>query len=208
MIFDNDGLLLDTEVAWTRAEVTLFTRRRQTFTIDHKRSLLGSSRVVAAAKLETMLGAAGAGDALMDELHELVWDEVARGAPPRPGAVELLRLLQAKGTPVALASNSPRAFIERALGFAGLDGAFGALVGADEVAEAKPAPDVYLEAARRLGVAPARCAALEDSRTGVAAAAAAGMFVVGVPSLDGVELPADVVASSLADAVVHRALGL
>lgn len=209
VIFDNDGLLLDTEGAWTRAEVTLFERRGREFTIEHKRSLLGSSRAIASAKLEAMLELPpGAGPALMGELAELVWDEVGDGAPPMPGAVALLEALRAQGVPIALASNSGRAFVDRVLGIAGLAGAFDTTVAGDEVAAPKPAPDIYLDAARRLGAPPERCVALEDSPTGVAAATAAGMFVIGVPSVEGVDLPADLVVASLADPVVPRALGL
>ncbi len=209
VVFDNDGLLLDTEEAWTRAEVTLFARRGRTFTLEHKRSLLGSSRAIASSKLEAMLEQpAGAGPGLMDELAALVWDEVDRGAPPMPGAVALLEALHAQGTPVALASNSARSFVDRVLSIAGLAQSFATTVAGDEVPAPKPAPDIYLEAARRLGLAPARCVALEDSPTGVAAAAAAGLFVIGVPSVEGVELAADLVAPSLGDPAVWHTLGL
>lgn len=208
VIFDNDGLLLDTEEAWTRAEVTLFERHGRAFTIEHKRSLLGSSRTIAGAKLEAMLELPGTGPALMDELAALVWEEVAHGAPPMPGAVALLEALRGRGVPVALASNSARSFVDRVLAIAGLADAFDTTVAGDEVADPKPAPDIYLEAARRLNADPARCIALEDSPTGVAAATAAGMFVVGVPSVEGVALPADLVVGSLADPAVARALGL
>ena len=209
VVFDNDGLLLDTEEAWTRAEVTLFARRGRTFTLEHKRSLLGSSRAIASSKLEAMLEQpAGTGPVLMDELAALVWDEVERGAPPMPGAVALLDALRSQGTPVALASNSPRSFVDRVLSIAGLANSFATTIAGDEVPAPKPAPDIYLEAARRLGFAPARCVALEDSPTGVAAAAAAGLFVIGVPSVEGVELAADLVAPSLGDPAVWRTLGL
>jgi beta-phosphoglucomutase-like phosphatase (HAD superfamily) len=88
-------------------------------------------------------------------------------------------------------------------------GAFDAIVTADDVPAPKPAPDCYLAAARALGAPPADCVALEDSATGVAAARAAGMFVVGVPSFPGVVLAqADLVAASLEDAEVRRVLGL
>jgi beta-phosphoglucomutase-like phosphatase (HAD superfamily) len=88
VLFDNDGLTLDTEPAWTRAETTLFARHGSTFTIEHKRSLLGTAPPVAAAKLEAMLGVPG--DQLNAELHELVLVEVAAGVEPMPGAVDLL----------------------------------------------------------------------------------------------------------------------
>lgn len=129
------------------------------------------------------------------------------GAEPRPGAGELVAALRGR-TPIGVASNSPESFVRAALEAAGLSGAFAAVVTADQVAEAKPAPDTYLEACRRLRAAPSRSVALEDSPTGVAAARAAGLYVVGVPSLPGVVLDADLVASSLADQAVAAALGL
>jgi HAD superfamily hydrolase (TIGR01509 family) len=210
VVFDNDGLLLDTEEAWTRAEVTLFARRDREFTIEHKRSLIGSARAAAAAKLEAMLERDGEGETLMDELHELVMEEALAGVQPRPGALELLEQLIDMGMPVAVASNSQREFLERTLGVAGLlDGRFATIVSAQDIAQPKPAPDIYLEACRRLGAAPGACAALEDSPTGVAAAAAAGMYVVGVPYFAGGELPgSDLLVDSLADPAVAAALGL
>jgi HAD superfamily hydrolase (TIGR01509 family) len=210
VVFDNDGLLLDTEVAWTRAEEILFAGRGQTFTIEHKRSLIGSSRVTAAAKLEGMLGAPGEGESLMDELHELVMAEALAGVLPRPGAMDLLAGLTAAGIPMAVASNSQREFLQRTLTSAGLlDGTFQTTISAEDVAHPKPAPDIYLEACRALGVEPSAAAALEDSATGVTAAAAAGLFVIGVPYLPRTELPGtDLIAESLADRSVAQALGL
>ena len=210
VVFDNDGLLLDTEEAWTRAEQTLFARRGRVFTVEHKRSLIGSARVAAAIKLEAMLELDGEGEALMDELHELVMEEALAGVAPRPGALALLARLAGAGVPVAVASNSPREFVQRTLDGAGLlDGRFATVVSVEDVAHPKPAPDIYLEACRRLGAEPGACAALEDSATGVAAAAAAGMYVVGVPYFAGGELPgSDLLVDSLADPVLATALGL
>jgi HAD superfamily hydrolase (TIGR01509 family) len=210
VIFDNDGLLLDTEDAWTRAEETLFARRSRTFTIEHKRSLIGSSRATAAVKLEAMLDLPGDGESLMDELHELVMNEALAGVEPRPGALELLERLLAIGLPIGVASNSQREFVERTLAGAGLlDGRFQTVVTAEDVEHPKPAPDIYLEACRRLGFEPGMCAALEDSATGVTAAVAAGMYVIGVPYFTGTQLPGcDLLAPSLADPAVTRALGL
>jgi HAD superfamily hydrolase (TIGR01509 family) len=211
VIFDNDGLLLDTEQAWTRAEQTLFARRGREFTIEHKRSLIGLSRSIAAVKLEAMLEDSGQGETLMDELHELVMEEVLVGVPPRPGALELLSRLADAGMPLALASNAERVFAERTLSGAGLlsDGPFRTIVTATDVQKPKPAPDIYLEACRRLEVEPAASVALEDSPTGVASAAAAGLFVIGVPYLADTPLPdANLVVGSLADPAVGQALGL
>ena len=209
VIFDNDGLMLDTEQAWTRAETALFAAHGVAFTLEHKRDMLGSSRAIAAAKMERHLGLPGRGEALMDELHALVMDELKRGAPPMPGAVTLLGALRERGVPVALASNSVATFVERALAGAGLTDAFDAILTADRVARPKPAPDVYLAAAEALGAVPERCVAMEDSQTGVAAARAAGMAVVGVPSVSGVVLDAaDLVAPSLTDPRVWAMVGL
>ena len=206
VIFDNDGLTLDTEPAWTRAETALFAHYGETFTMEHKRDLLGTAPVDAAAKLERMLGRPG--DEMNAELYELVLEEVAAGVEPMPGAVALLAALRAAGVPVGLVSNSRRGFVERGLDAAGLDGAFAVIVTAEEVARPKPAPDAYVAAAVALGAAPSECAVLEDSPTGLAAGRAAGALTIGVPSLPGVTLEADVVAASLEDPAVWLALGL
>jgi HAD superfamily hydrolase (TIGR01509 family) len=211
VIFDNDGLLLDTEEAWTRAEQTLFAGLGREFTIEHKRTLIGSSRSMAAVKLEAILERPGEGEALMDELHELVMQEALQGVAPRPGALALLARLRGAGVPLAVASNSEREFLERTLAGAGLlhDGPFAAVVSANDIEHPKPAPDIYLEACARLGVEASRAAALEDSPIGVASAAAAGMFVIGVPYFPGTPIPgASLLADSLADLAVGRALGL
>ena len=210
MVFDNDGLLLDTEEAWTRAEQVLFERHGSTFTVEHKRELIGSSPATSAAKLELMLDVPRRGAALMEELHELVMEETLAGVPPRPGALELLDAVRAAGLPVGVASNSAREFVERVLSVAGLlDGHFDVVVTADDVEHPKPAPDLYLTACAALGAEPGNAAALEDSATGVAAARAAGMYVIAVPyfpdlPIDGASLTVD----SLADPRVAKALGV
>jgi HAD superfamily hydrolase (TIGR01509 family) len=210
VVFDNDGLLLDTEHAWTRAETTLFARHGETFTTEHKRALIGTSRAESAAKLEGMLGLPDHGEQLMDELHELVMVELDGGVPPRPGALELLAAVRAAGLPVGLASNSSREFVERALSVAGLlNGHFDVIVSADDVAAPKPAPDLYLAACAALGAAPERTAALEDSPPGVASARAAGLFVIAVPYFPDTPIDgASMRAGSLADPAVAGVLGL
>jgi HAD superfamily hydrolase (TIGR01509 family) len=209
VVFDNDGLLLDTEDAWTRAETTLFERHGKTFTMAHKRDMIGSSHLVAAGKLELMLELPGLGPELMQELHELVMEEGRRDIAPRPGAPELIDALRAAGIPIAVASNSTRPFLDRVLRTGGLASRLDITVSADDVAHPKPAPDIYVEACRRLGADPAASVGLEDSPTGAAAARAAGMTVIGIPSLPGLPIPeAHVVAESLADPLVLRACGL
>ena len=205
-LFDNDGLTLDTETAWTRAEAALFARYGQTFTMDHKRELLETSPAVSAEKLERMLGQPG--PTLSDELYALAIEEVGKTAEPMPGAVALLAALAQAGVPVGLVSNARRQFVEPALRAAGLHDAFAVVVTVDDVARPKPAPDAYLAAAVALGAEPAACAVLEDSPTGLAAGRAAGALTIGIPSLPGVVLEADVIAASLEDPAVWRALGL
>jgi HAD superfamily hydrolase (TIGR01509 family) len=210
IVFDNDGLLLDTEHAWTRAETVLFERHGSTFTAEHKRELIGTSTAQSATKVERMLGLPGRGAALMDELHELVMEELLAGVPPRPGALELLAAVRAAGIPVGLASNSPRAFVDRALSTAQLaNGQFDVVLSAEDVDRPKPAPDLYLAACAALGAAPERAAALEDSPPGVASARAAGMFVIAVPCFPDTEIEgASLAAGSLADSSVAAALGV
>lgn len=209
VIFDNDGLLLDTEKVWTRGEEDLFRRRGLEFTLEHKLELVGTSAQVAGRILARQLGENGTEAGLIVELDELVADELERGVQPMPGAVELVAELKERGVRTGVVSNSPLPFITRALELGGLDG-FEAVVSGHDVPAPKPAPDAYLAACDQLGIAPAReVVAFEDSPTGVAAARAAGLTVIGVPSLDGVELgEAHEVFASLAAPAVRTRLGL
>jgi HAD superfamily hydrolase (TIGR01509 family) len=210
VVFDNDGLLLDTESVWTRAEQDLFKRRGAAFTPVHKRELVGTSAAVAGEILERRLNEPGRAEALIEELNELVIVELERGVEAMVGARDLLEALGQRGTPLGLVSNSPLAFVQRSLEIVGFSAHFDVVLSAHEVAAPKPAPDPYLEACRRLGVeAGPSVVALEDSPTGVAAARAAGLTVIGVPSVVGVELlEAHEIAESLLDAVVTRRLAL
>lgn len=206
VVFDCDGLLLDTEECWTRAESALFARYGREFGPEHKRALLGTSPETGGRIMERMLDQPGRGLELAAELYELILAEVRQGAAPLRGAREIVSALD--GRPKAVASNSPRELLLTALERGGLVDRFDAIVGADEVAEPKPAPDLYLRACELLGAAPADAVALEDSPTGVAAARAAGLFVIGVPSLPEVELDADLVVESLLDDAVWSKLVL
>jgi HAD superfamily hydrolase (TIGR01509 family) len=209
VIFDNDGTFLATEAVWSRAEETLFARRNVAFLPEHKRRLLGSSFDLAAQYLEEFLDRPGGGAALMAELIELVYAELDGEVPPMPGAVELVTALKADGIPVAMATNAARGFAEKALLRSGNAGIFPVLKTVEDVGAAKPAPDLYLAAAEDLGVEPAACWAVEDSPTGVAAARAAGMTVIGVATHPGIVLhDADHVHPSLADPAVWALLGL
>jgi HAD superfamily hydrolase (TIGR01509 family) len=210
VIFDNDGLTLDTEHTWTRAEAALYARYGAEFTLDHKREMLGTSGLKSALTMERHLDQPGRGDELRVELRDLVHAELdGTGVEPMPGVIELIEALVERGIPIALATNSGREFATRALRAAGLFERFAAVVSAEDVELPKPAPDVYLAAAAAVGAEPEACVALEDSQTGVAAATAAGMTVIGVPSFPGIDLSAaDLVAPSLRDPRVWALLGL
>lgn len=210
VIFDNDGLLLDTESVWTRAEEDLFERRGHQFTPADKVELVGSSAQVAGGILERRLGEEGRAAELIEELNELVVAELERGVEAMVGARELLATLAERGTPLALVSNSPMIFVRRSLQIVGLEDSFDVILSAHEVGAPKPAPDPYLEACRRLGIEPGPTVfALEDSPSGVAAAVAAGLTVIGIPSVEGVALDeAHHLADSLRDEVVSTQLVL
>lgn len=210
VVFDNDGLLLDTESVWTRAEEDLFERRGLEFTPADKLELVGTSAEIAGGILERRLGEPGRAEELIEELNILVVAELEHGVEAMIGARELLERLRERGTPIGLVSNSPLRFVQRSIEIVGFETHFDVILSAHEVAAPKPAPDPYLEACRRLGVEPGpEVVALEDSPTGVAAARAAGLTVIGVPSVEGVALEeAHHLAESLLDAVVGRQLSL
>jgi HAD superfamily hydrolase (TIGR01509 family) len=207
VVFDNDGLLLDTESVWTQAEEDLFELRGAEFTPADKLELVGTSAEIAGGILERRLGEPGHAAQLIEELNELVVAELEHGVEEMIGARELLERLRGK-VPLGLVSNSPLRFVRRSIELAGFEHFFDVVLSAHEVAAPKPAPDPYLEACRRLGVEPGPAViALEDSPTGVAAARAAGLTVIGIPSVEGVALEeAHHLAVSLLDEVVAQRL--
>lgn len=200
VVFDCDGLLAETEAGWTRAETALFREHGYDFGPEQKQLLIGGTLAAGAAAMAAYFGRPGAGPELAAQLARLVRQELTAGAPARPGAREIARAVRGRGVPVAVASNSPGEFVEAALASAGLRDLFTVVVSADDVTSGKPAPDLYLAACARLGAEPERSVAFEDSRTGVASARAAGLFVVGVPSVPGAVLDADLTYDSLAHA--------
>ncbi len=211
VIFDNDGLTLDSEELWTQAEQKLFASYEIEFSDAHKIALLGNSGPHAATILARELGRPDEeGPALVDEMNRLVYVALEDGCQPMEGAVELLTALKAAGVPVGLCSNSPRGFVDRAIAAADVAHFFDTIVTAEDVEHGKPAPDPYLEAARRLGADPANCVALEDSPPGAASAAAAGMTVYVIPSFEEADFAgaADSVFTSLADSRLLEAIGL
>lgn len=197
IVFDCDGLLAQTEAAWTRAETAVFREHGHDFGPEQKQILIGGTLASGGEAMAEYLGLPGTGPALAARLADLVAQELAAGTPALPGARDMAELLRHRGIPIAVASNSPRNFVDAALGSAGLADLFQVIVAFDDVAHGKPAPDLYVTACARLGAEPARSVAFEDSRTGVTSARAATMFVIGVPSIPGAVLDAHVTYDSL-----------
>ncbi|MFJ9896751.1 HAD family hydrolase [Streptomyces sp. NPDC091280] len=197
VVFDCDGLLVDTEVCWSRAEAAVFAAHGHDFGPEQKALVIGRSVRDAAAAMADCFGRPGAGAELAGQLLDGVRAELARGVEVRPGAAELVRACRA-AVPVAVASNSPRELLDTALRSAGLADCFPHSFAADEVRSPKPAPDLYLTACEALGADPERSVAFEDSATGISAARAAGLYVAVVPSLPGADLDHDWLGTTLA----------
>lgn len=180
VVFDCDGVLLDSEGAWHRAEQAVLAALGVGDDDRVHALLLGQGPAEAARLLAQHLGDGHHPEELGHRLAEAAAAEFARGVPTRPGARELLAVVASR-VPVAVATNSRRALAAPALQGAGLLEAVHVLVCAEDVAAPKPAPDPYLVACQRLGARPERTVALEDSPVGVAAAKAAGLWVVACP---------------------------
>lgn len=210
VLCDNDGLMLDTEEVWTRAERALYERRGIEFTAEHKLELIGTPATIASGIIARHIDTGEDPSTLMTELDQLVLAELRRGADAMPGAFELVADLRAAAVPLALVSNSPMMFIEIALEISGLVGSFDAVISGHETGAPKPAPDPYLAACEALGVEPGPgVIVLEDSPTGVRSGVLAGLTVIGIPSMSEVTLPqAHEKADSLTDPALRARLGL
>jgi HAD superfamily hydrolase (TIGR01509 family) len=181
VIFDLDGVLLDSEQRWNEVKEALVREAGGTWLDEAPRTMMGMSSPEWSAYLRDELRVPLALEDINADVVRRMHDSYASGLPLLPRAVETVRALAARW-PLGLASSSNREIIDVFLDAAGVRDAFGATVSSEEVARGKPAPDVYLEAARRLGAAPERCVAIEDSANGLRAAAAAGMPVIAVPN--------------------------
>jgi HAD superfamily hydrolase (TIGR01509 family) len=198
VVFDLDGVLLDSEQLWNEAKREVVEEAGGRWREDAPRAMMGMSSPEWAGFLRDSLGVA----LKLDEINRLV---VARmealyreRLPLLPGAVEAVPALAGRW-PLGLASSSNREIIDLALSLAGFEGVFEVTVSSEEVARGKPAPDVYVEACRRLGVSPARSVAVEDSSNGMRSAAAAEMPVIAVPNP---HYPPDADALALAAATI------
>lgn len=201
IVFDCDGLLLDTETCWSRAEASLFADYGFGFGATEKDLLIGRTLQAACDDMAEYFGRPGIGAQLQAELLPRVEAELATQVEPMPGARKLLDHLGSK-VPLGVATNSPRAMLIAALTSSGLLPFFEVAIAADDVACPKPDPQLYLEAFGRLNASARTGVALEDSSTGVAAARAAGSFLITVPSQPAKQLDGDYITSTLEDAVL------
>ena len=181
IIFDLDGVLLDSEQRWNEAKEALVREAGGTWLEEAPTVMMGMSSPEWSAYLRDDLGVQRDLDAINADVVRRMHESYEAGLPLLPGALETVRALAARW-PLGLASSSNREIIDVFLERSGVGDLFGATVSSEQVARGKPAPDVYLETARRLEVDPRACVAIEDSANGLRAAAAAGMPVVGVPN--------------------------
>ena len=203
VVFDLDGVLIDSEQVWDEVREQLAHERGGRWHARAQADMMGMSSPEWSRYLHDVIGLEETPEELNAEVVRRMLARYAACVPLIDGAVEAPRRL-AKVFRLALASSSNRPLIDVVLASAGLDALFEATVSSEEVERGKPAPDVFLEAARRLGLEPARCAAIEDSANGIRSAHAAEMRVLAIPnrhyppSADALAL-ADVVLDSLAD---------
>jgi HAD superfamily hydrolase (TIGR01509 family) len=181
VLFDQDGVLVDSEGAWDEARRAVVAENGGRWKEGATRAMMGMSAPEWSRYVRDELGVSLEPEEISDRVVARLLAGYERSLPLLPGAVDAVRRVAARW-PVGLASSANREVIDAVLSASGLDGVFGATVSGEEVARGKPAPDIYVEAARRLGVDPARSAAVEDSTNGLRSAAAAGMLVVALPN--------------------------
>jgi HAD superfamily hydrolase (TIGR01509 family) len=214
VVFDLDGVLLDTEELWDEARRQIAEERGGRWRPDAQRAMMGMSSPEWSRYMYDVIGLPDPPERISEEVIERLAELYRRELPLVDGAIEAVRRIGARW-PLGIASSSNRPLIDLFLELTGTRDLFSATVSSEEVAHGKPAPDVYLEAARRLEVGPERCAAIEDSENGIRSASAAGMLVVAIPnrvfppSTEALALT-DVVLDSLAELTpeaIERASG-
>jgi HAD superfamily hydrolase (TIGR01509 family) len=198
VVFDLDGILIASEEVWDAVRERYVRERGGRYDAEVQRAMMGMSAPEWSRYLSVEAGVPGTPEQIDRDVVERMLEAYEHELPLLPGAVEAVRRTAAE-FPLALASSSNRVIFEEVLELAGLTGCFRATVSSEEVERGKPAPDVYLEAARRLGVAAASCAAVEDSHAGIRSAKSAGMRVVAIPNAS---YPPGGKALELADVVV------
>ena len=180
VVFDVDGVLIDSEPVWERVRREFVASRGGRWAPDAQDKMMGMSTAEWSAYLSEDFGLRVPAPRVAELVIAAMAAQYEDHLPLLPGAVDAVRALAARW-PLAVASSAPRSLIEAVLDASGLRPAFAAAVSSEEVARGKPAPDVYLEATARLGVPPAASAAVEDSSNGLRSAAAAGCVVIAVP---------------------------
>ena len=203
VVFDLDGIIVDSEHVWDDVRQELAEERGGRWHDRASRDMMGMSSPEWSRYMHDVIGLAESPEEINAEVVRRMEAGYRERLPLIPGAVEAVERLAARW-PLGLASSSNRELIDLALESSGLGRLFAATVSSEEVARGKPAPDVYLEAARRLGVPPGRCAAIEDSENGILSAKAAGMRVLAIPNPQFPPAPealaeADVVLASIVE---------
>jgi HAD superfamily hydrolase (TIGR01509 family) len=197
-VFDLDGVLIQTEEIWDEVREAFVRERGGRYDEQAQRAMMGMSSLEWSRFIHDELGVPDPPEEISSEVVRRMEERYREQLPLVEGAVEAVERLAASW-PLGLASSSNRPLIDAVLELAGLTPFFRATVSSEEVAHGKPAPDVYLEAARRLGVEADACAAIEDSSSGIRSAKAAGMAVIAIPNPS---YPPDEEALSAADVVV------
>lgn len=183
VLFDMDGLLIDTEAVYIDALQDAARDLEIEMSLEFCHSMIGISGRECDVMIQNFYGSGFRIDRFRERFSGHAKRRLDTHLPIKPGVVEMLDFLAGRGLRLAVATGSGRITAERHLGKAGLIDRFGAVATRDDVENAKPAPDVYLEAARRLGVTPDRCIAFEDSNVGLTAAHAAGTMAFMVPDI-------------------------
>jgi len=199
VVFDMDGVLIESEEVWDAVREEYVRERGGRYDAEVQHAMMGMSSVEWSRYLHEATGVPDEPEQINDEVVRRMLAAYRKHLPLVPGAVEAVRRVAAR-YPLALASSSNRPLIDTVLEVAGLTDCFEATVSSEEVARGKPAPDVYLEAARQLGVPPGHCVAVEDSYSGIRSAKAAGMRVVVFPNPS---YPPDEEALAQADVVIR-----
>ena len=181
VVFDLDGVIVDSEHVWDEVRQQLAEERGGRWHDRASRDMMGMSSREWSRYMHDVIGLHEPPEEINAEVVRRLKAVYRERLPLIPGAVQAVERLAARW-PLGLASSSNREVIDLVLEAAGLAGSFSATVSSEEVPRGKPAPDVYLEAARRLGVEPDRCAAVEDSENGIRSAKAAGMRTITIPN--------------------------
>ena len=181
VVFDLDGVLLASEEVWDEVRETYVREHGGRYDDEIQRAMMGMSSTEWSRYLHETASVPDEPEAINEEVVRRMLAAYREHLPLIDGATDAVRRLAAR-YPLGLASSSNREIIDTVLELAGIAACFQATVSSEEVAHGKPAPDVYLEAARRLGVDPTRCAAIEDSHGGIRSAKAAGMRVIAIPN--------------------------